>query len=471
MKREAGILMPISSLPGTLGIGDFGKTAYEWVDMMDKSGAGLWQILPLNPLGYGNSPYQTYSSFAGDEIYISIEKLFLEMNIPFKKEVWESNFVDYEAVRKRKLGLLKIAYEHFKPNQEYESFLNYAFWLEDYVAFIALKRQNDYRSWLDWENLDLDDEQLNFERFIQYIFFKQWMDLKSYANEKSIQIVGDLPIYVGHDSSDVYHNREFFYLDGKNHPSQVAGVPPDNFSEDGQLWGNPLYKWDKLKADNYSYWVDKLRWNQILFDVIRLDHFRAFDTYWAIPGGSETAKIGEWRLGPAHDFFNVMFEEIENLNIVVEDLGDLRPEVLALRDDFNFKGMKIIQFLLKDHELIENMHMSENFIAYTGTHDNKTMAGHLEEDISEDRQAALMSRLPHYGETLVERICFYTMSLNASWAILPLQDLLSLDNKARINTPATLGSPNWEWKLNDFDAVYQAMRDFATMVSVTNRHK
>lgn len=469
--RTSGVLLSLGSLPGTLGIGDLGNDAYRFVDELKNSNTKLWQILPLNPVGYGNSPYQTYSSFAGDEIYISIEKLYeyLKLELDFEKVV--SSSINYEQVRSTKQAYLKTAFDHFQANEDYKSFLNDAFWLEEYVQFISLKKKNDLKSWLEWEETEISTQDLEYERFIQFIFFKQWMDLKQYANNKGILIVGDIPIYLGHDSAEVYFKQEQFHLDNDGRPTLVAGVPPDFFSTEGQLWGNPLYDWDTMKEDNYKFWIERMKWNQITYDVIRIDHFRAFDTYWAIPGDSDTARKGEWLIGPRNDLFAALYEAIPNLQLVVEDLGDLRPEVLELRDDYDLMGMKIVEFALNAWDLEKDHLLDKNLLAYTGTHDNQTIVGWLE-DLGEAGAKDLENNLLKMGyddERLFEKINHYTLGLPCNWAILPMQDIIGLDNEARINTPSTIGSPNWEWKLETFDQMIKPMQTFKNIIKKTNR--
>lgn len=469
--RTSGVLLSLGSLPGTLGIGDLGNDAYRFVDELKNSNTKLWQILPLNPVGYGNSPYQTYSAFAGDEIYISIEKLYeyLKLELDFEKVV--SSSINYEQVRTTKQAYLKTAFDHFQANEDYKSFLNDAFWLEEYVQFISLKKKNDLKSWLEWEETEISTQDLEYERFIQFIFFKQWMDLKQYANNKGILIVGDIPIYLGHDSAEVYFKQEQFHLDNDGRPTLVAGVPPDFFSTEGQLWGNPLYDWDTMKEDNYEFWIERMKWNQISYDVIRIDHFRAFDTYWAIPGDSDTARKGEWLIGPRNDLFDALYEAIPNLQLVVEDLGDLRPEVLELRDDYDLMGMKIVEFALNAWDLEKDHLLDKNLLAYTGTHDNQTIVGWLE-DLGEAGAKDLENNLLKMGyddEELFEKINHYTLGLPCNWAILPMQDIIGLDNEARINTPSTIGSPNWEWKLETFDQMIKPMQTFKNIIKKTNR--
>ena len=470
--RRAGVLMPVSSFPGTLGIGDLGKDAYTFIDALAATRTTIWQLLPLNPVGYGNSPYQTYSAFAGDEIYISIEDLYHDLDIPFIHEPIIGEQIDYNKTRDLKNTYLKKAYEHFKVNDDYKQFIKDAFWLDEYVEFISLKEKNGFKSWVEWTEFEVSDEAKDYQRFLQYIFFKQWMALKAYANDKGLLVVGDIPIYLGHDSAEVYFHRDEYYLDKSGKPTLVAGVPPDFFSADGQLWGNPIYRWDVMAKTNYSFWVDRFKWNQLAYDVIRLDHFRAFDTYWAIEGDSPTAANGEWLIGPRNHFFDSMYQQIPHLNLVVEDLGDLRPEVLELRDDYNLMGMTIIQFHLKPEEVRESLKAGKNLLAYTGTHDNKTLVGRLEE-LTKKEQTTLSKLLSSLGFTetnLWHQIIHHTMALNCNWVILPYQDFIGMDNTARINEPGTVGSPNWEWKLSSYETLDAAMKELKRLVDLTNRY-
>ncbi|HZJ86812.1 MAG TPA: 4-alpha-glucanotransferase, partial [Erysipelothrix sp.] len=462
MKRQAGLLLSVSSLPGTMGIGDFGQDAYDFVRNLNRTGATIWQLLPLNPVGYGNSPYQTYSSFAGDEIYISIETLFDHMGLDLDFDPIVSDVSDYDLARKLKREYLKIAYANFEKDADYKAFVKKAFWLKDYATFMALRKKNDYTAWIDWEQTKPDKEDVAFEYFIQYIFYKQWMNLKDYANVNGIKIMGDIPIYIGHDSHEVYFNREIFHLDKDGRPTLVAGVPPDYFSTEGQLWGNPIYDWDKLEAMDYKFWVERLAWNQLLFDTIRIDHFRAFDTYWAIPADSKTAKNGEWKIGPRNKFFDSMFRQIDNLDLVVEDLGDLRPEVLELRDDYDLMGMQIIQFSLKSEEIKRDIDMPENILAYTGTHDNQPLGGAVSE-MTFFKKLQVKRDLKKRGikdRNLIDRINHYALSLKANMVILPAQDIMRLGKDATMNSPGTVGSPNWEWKLKDLRDLDEGLNRF-----------
>ena len=470
-ERKAGLLMAISSLPGTFGIGDFGIDAFNFVDAIQKTGAKYWQILPLNPVGYGNSPYQTYSSFAGDEIYISIERLYEEMGLPLSVKPVRNTSVDFDATRNLKSKYLKRAYESFEQNKDYKLFVKETAWLKEYAEFMALREANDFKSWSEWTVLKPNKEIMDYHFFVQYVFFKQWLDIKAYANAKGLKIMGDIPIYLGYDSHEVYFNRELFHIDKAGRPTLVAGVPPDYFSSEGQHWGNPIYNWEVHKKEKYDFWVDRLKWNQKLFDTIRIDHFRAFDTYWAIPGDSDTARNGEWLIGPRNDFFDEMYKRIDDLEIVVEDLGDLRPEVHELRDDYGLMGMQIIQFALKPEEITRDINMNKNILAYTGTHDNQPLGG-WKEDNGLLKRLQVRRDIMRRGikeRNIVDLICHYAMSLNANLVILPVQDIMRLGNAAQMNRPGTVGSPNWEWKIESFGEMEVGFKRFTSWVSKTNR--
>lgn len=471
VKREAGILLSISSLPGTMGIGDFGQDAYTFVDSLHDTQASNWQILPLNPVGYGNSPYQTYSSFAGDEIYISIERLYEELGLKYDFEIVSGTSSDYDYARKIKREYLEKAFPMFKEDKGFKDFKKKAHWLKEYAEFMALRRLNELQTWTDWTEFKVDKKELELEYFIQYVFYKQWMELKDYANSKKIKIMGDIPIYLGHDSHEVYYNREIFYLDKDGRPTLVAGVPPDYFSTEGQLWGNPIYNWEELKKQDYKFWVERLAWNQHMFDTIRIDHFRAFDTYWVIPADTKTAKAGKWEIGPRNDFFDSIYRQIKDLDIVVEDLGDLRPEVLELRDDYDLMGMQIIQFALKPEEIVRDENMEENILAYTGTHDNQPLGGTVA-DMGFFKKLQVRRDLGKRGIkdlNLIDRINHYALSLNANMVILPAQDLMRLGKEGTMNSPGTVGSPNWEWKLKDLSDLADGLERFKSWVKDTNR--
>lgn len=470
--RQAGILMPVFSLPANHGIGDLGKSAYDFVDLVASAHFKIWQILPLNPAGYGESPYQPSSSFAGDEVYINLDLLveegLLEEAPAFEKD---SEFINYSAVRAYKSDLLHQAFKKFIPDQDYQEFVDKAFWLDGYAKFIARKKANDNKGWLEWTNLEYDEEEYKYQFFVQYYFAKQWLKLKDYANSKGIIIMGDMPIYVGLDSADVYDNKECFLLDQTGHPTSVAGVPPDYFSEDGQLWGNPLYDWDYLKEHDYSFWMKRLSWNKDLFDIIRIDHFRAFDTYWKVPAGETTARNGEWILGPSYDFFDYVYDKMPDLYLVAEDLGDLRPEVLELKDHYHMLGMRIAQFSFGDDMAKVDYKLPEFCIAYTGTHDNAPVNGWYSDlTVGEKKHAkAVMNHLQIHGKTMADRQIKWMLGSDAILAIIMMEDFLALGNEGRINTPSTIGAPNWCWKMSTLAPFERRIRHIKHLLKTYHR--
>lgn len=467
--KKAGILLPLQSLNGENGIGDFGKAAFDFIDIIKKSGFDMWQILPLNPLGYGNSPYQPYSSFAGDEIYISLDLLYEDGLLEKRAEkIEQKERIDYNFVRKFKEKYLKIAYENFKKTKEnqtkaYEDFLKFDF-VYNYGVFITLKKENNLRSWNEWpdemknwivdKKFDLTpyEDKINYEIFVQYIFYKQWMNLKSYANENNIKIVGDIPFYVGLDSLDVWENQQYFEITKDGNPKLIAGVPPDNFSATGQRWGNPIYNWEKIKEDDFSFWINRLAYNGKLYDIVRLDHFRAFDTYWVIDSKNETAIEGEWLFAPGYELFEKIKKDLKDVEFIAEDLGEIRPEVFELRDYFNLKGMVIIQTDIRATEK-NYIYAPENSICYTGTHDNKTIMDWFE-DLSEDEKEninKLFQKIGIRNENIYDNFFEFAMRCDSEYVIIPLQDILGLGKEARINTPATLDEKNWSYKFKSME--------------------
>ncbi|MEY8765135.1 MULTISPECIES: 4-alpha-glucanotransferase [Francisella] len=467
--KKSGLLLAISSLPSQFGIGDLGKSAYEFVDIIKQANTKIWQVLPLTPLGFGNSPYQSSSSFAGDEIYISLEKLadygLLEES-SLKSLNVNSDKVEYELVRNFKDKYLEEAFSNFQSSkdkfeQEYNNFIAQNSWVKNYAFFKAFRKANnnqawnfwpqEYKNWIKDKAIELDQFQneIDYQIFLQFIFYKQWFELREYANQNNIEIMGDLPIYLGFDSADVWEHQDIFLLDENLNPSFVAGVPPDFFSETGQLWGNPLYDWDKLKETNFDFWIDRLNGNFKLFDIVRIDHFRAFDTYWKIPAGEKTAINGEWVEAPGYDFFDTVYKRIPDANIIAEDLGDLRDEVFELRDHFNLKGMKVFPFHfdLKTGKFIESV----NIIAYSGTHDNNTLKGWYFDELNRYQRKLLKRYFKANDRNIFRKIIKYLLNCDAEYVILPVQDILELGSEARLNTPGTVGEPNWQWKLVDFD--------------------
>ncbi len=467
--RQAGILMPLASLPSRYGVGDFGKASYEFADILHEMGAAIWQILPLNPLGYGNSPYQPYSSFAGDPLYISLEKLWEEGLLDVLPEVFgeDSASIDYQGVRKYKEPYLRQAFSRFLPDENYEEFASQE-WVYQYAVFITLKQKNGGACWTDWEEEDRDwireqkgdfpeelEEEIQYQMFLQYTFFCQWMELKTYVNGLGIRVMGDLPFYVGLDSLDVWANAKNFLLDENFRPTYIAGVPPDYFSPTGQRWGNPIYDWDYMKKTDYRFWTERIGYNKALFDIVRIDHFRAFDTFWKIPASCPTAMEGQWVEAPGYEVFDQLLKLYPEIEIVIEDLGMLRPEVGKLRDHFGFKGMKIYQFSLDPKEANNDFPDRENLILYTGTHDNQTIKGWYlsqEEEVREHVDG-LLEKKGCAEPKIAHRFAEAVMQSVAQLAVITVQDILDLGDEGRINTPGTVGSPNWEWRISGLDGL------------------
>ena len=483
--RMAGVLMPVASLPSKDGIGSFGKQAYRFVNLLAEMGFKVWQILPLNPLGYGNSPYQPFSSYAGDELYIDLDELAAIGLLKKDRKPYNASStpgrIDYQQAKLYKETYLKEAYENFRiqsvSDTRFEEFQKMD-WVYLYAVFIALKKQNGLRCWNEWPKEQRDwilnrkydishlEDEIGYQIFVQYMFYVQWMDLKSYANKKDIYIMGDIPFYVGIDSLDVWGSRENFLLDDQWNPSVVAGVPPDYFSATGQRWGNPIYNWDTLQKKNFSFWIDRLNYCSTLYDIIRIDHFRAFDTYWQIPASCATAVDGEWLEAPGYALFDELYRQSPDIWIVAEDLGDLRPEVLTLRDHYHLMGMNVVEFSIsssdepKEHQLI-----------YTGTHDNQTVRGWLHSLSPQSYKKVRLKLAPYgkHGESLVRKMMRYVLRSECRIAIIPLTDILELDDNARINTPGKVGSPNWEWHLADWNRLNKQKPLIQEMVKESNR--
>lgn len=482
--RKAGILMPLASLPSETGIGEMGNEAYQFIDIMKEMGAGIWQILPLNPLGYGNSPYQPYSSFAGDPIYISLQVLKEEGLISSQLPTGKTNtpIIDYEGVKLLKEPFLKEAFGNFKPNDDYKLFCSQD-WVFKYGVFITFKKANNLVCWNEWPDefknwitdgkLDLTpyQSQIDYEMFLQYTFYKQWMALKTYANLSNIKIMGDIPIYVGIDSLDVWSNQSCFLLDADGKPTFIAGVPPDYFAATGQRWGNPIYNWEYIEETKFDFWINRLRYNNTLFDIIRIDHFRAFDTYWKIPAACQTAIDGEWVTAPGYKLFDCINDRLKGIEIVVEDLGDLREEVLTLRDHYKLDGMKIVQFTFDPNETNNDFDDRENMLIYTGTHDNQTIKGwFLSQPKRLQKQiTTLMAKNGYRQKKIAHKFIAFAMDSVASTAIVPVQDIIDLKDAGRINVPGTLGSPNWEWRLTDFKALGKNSNFMSVVIDKSKR--
>ena len=457
--RTSGILMPVFSLSSKGGIGTFGKEAYGFVDFLQKAGQSWWQILPLNPTNFGDSPYQSFSSYAGNPYFIDPE-ILIEDGLLTRDEFASFDFgdnpneIDYEKLYNERYKMLGFAFSRFVSDESYNAFCNEnAYWLDEYALFMTLKTKNNNKSWNLWEICDSDNDksELDFHRFIQYEFHRQWFALKKYANEKGVGIIGDIPIYVAYDSADVWSNPAQFQLDSDNNPTVVAGCPPDAFAEDGQLWGNPLYNWKVMKQDGFAWWKRRLGYALKLYDKVRIDHFRGFESYWAVPFGDETAKGGKWVKGPDMNFFKEIKKEFgDDVPIIAEDLGFLTPKVHLMLKRCGFPGMKVLQFAFSDGEDSDYLphNYNKNCVVYTGTHDNDTILGWSkslsEKDLMMVRDYIALSEKEGLNWGLIR-----TAQLSvADTCILTMQDLIGLGSEGRINTPSTLGD-NWKWRISE----------------------
>ena len=456
-----------SSLPGPGGIGCFGEEARRFVDFLHKSGQSLWQILPLGPTAYGNSPYSCYSAFAGNPLLISLEAVADDGDLlpPQIAGEFAGERVDYGEVELYKLGLLKEAAFRFfaegsqKRKEEFWQFCDSTFWLHDFALFMALKEQFKGESWREWPDAVAKREPaalvewseklgvaVGEQKYLQWQFARQWKKLKGYANVLGISIVGDLPIFVAYDSSDVWANPQLFHLDSKGLPIVVAGVPPDYFSKTGQLWGNPLYDWERMAEAGYSWWIARLRNDLSLYDMVRIDHFRGFEAFWEIPAWEKTAINGRWVKGPGEALFHALRNALGHLPIIAEDLGVITGEVEALRDQFGFPGMKILQFAFGSGP--ENPYLPHNHVkscvVYTGTHDNDTTAGWFE-SLKAKEQKGVLAYLDRDRHDLVWHMIRCALASVADYAITPMQDLLELPGSGRMNVPGVAGG-NWSWR-------------------------
>jgi 4-alpha-glucanotransferase len=482
--RSSGILCHVSSLPGDWGIGDLGEAARRFADWLQNAGQRLWQVLPLGPPGFGESPYQTFSAFAGNPLLVGLDRLADEgwladadqENAPRS----DGQAVDFEQVRPFREHCLEQAHRTFQKgatSQERAAFDDFrhaqAWWLDDYALFAALKKKHAGRPWTEW-GPDLVSRRpsalkaraaelgawIDEEAFVQYQFQRQWQRLKSDCNSRGMRMMGDVPIFVAHDSSDVWAHQDLFFLDERGQPTFVAGVPPDYFSASGQLWGNPLYRWDLMRRDGYAWWVERLRYALSQFDLIRLDHFRGFEAYWEVPAGAPTAAPGRWVAGPGAHFFRTVREALGELPLVAEDLGVITPQVEALRDEFGFPGMRILQFAFGDDPKADD-YQPHNYprhcVVYTGTHDNDTTRGWFEsragegttrttDQISRERRFTL-AYLGTDGTAIHWDLIRLALASVADTAIVPLQDVLGLGTEARMNLPGT-SQGNWRWRFS-----------------------
>jgi 4-alpha-glucanotransferase len=470
--RSAGVLLHPTSLPGPYGIGDIGPRAHAWVEQLSRARQAWWQVLPLGPTGYADSPYQSFSAFAGNPNLLSPDALIesgLVRRSDIKDESFASGEVDYARVIPFKRRLLEAAWERFLSGsgaslcEEWETFCQQeAHWLVDFARFMALKDAYEGKSWQEWPKAwrvqapgalaeadrDLSDA-IGRHRFGQFLFFRQWNALKAHANSLGVRLIGDVPIFVAADSADVWANPELFLLDEQHRPRAVAGVPPDYFSPTGQLWGNPLYNWDAMRRTDYAWWVARLRATLRQVDVVRLDHFRGFYAYWEVPAGSPTAEGGRWVPGPGEELLSTLERELGTLPLIAEDLGVITPEVDSLRKRFGLPGMRILQFAFGG--AVEERFLPHNFenptVVYTGTHDNDTTRGWFDR-VTPDERRFTLEYLGRDGSDIAWDLIRLAWASVARWAIAPLQDVLSLGSEARMNTPGRAGG-NWRWRFSE----------------------
>jgi 4-alpha-glucanotransferase len=481
--RSSGVLLHPTSLPGPYGVGDFGAEAYRFVDFLHSAGQKLWQMLPLNPTGYADSPFQSFSASAGNPLLISLERLadqdILRRDDLRTVPIFSTETVDYGAVIHFKMPLLQKAATNFFAHASAEDRRNFdgfsdrnRDWLDDFALFMAVKEAHDLVAWPNWpvdiarhkpEAINRWSDKLSdsiaAQKFFQYMFFQQWQELRAYGRERHIRIIGDIPIYVAHDSADVWANCQYFLLDERGNPEKIAGVPPDYFSATGQLWGNPIYNWPLLKQTGYKWWIERIRAAFRLYDFLRIDHFRGFEAYWEVPGGDQTAEHGQWVKGPGRELFAALRQELGDLPIIAENLGVITPEVEAIRHEFGFPGMAILQFAFgndpqaptfKPHNFVRDL------VTYTGTHDNDTVVGwwnsmgsgdstRTQADV-EKEHAFARAYLNFKDEPIHWVLIRGIQSSVANTAIAPMQDILGLGSEARMNLPGT-SSGNWKWRM------------------------
>ena len=471
MDRAAGILLHPTSLPGGHGIGDLGQQAYTWVDFLAAAKQHLWQVLPLGPTGYGDSPYQSFSAFAGNPNLISLDKLLgqgLLEATDLENAPPNGGSIDYGAVISFKDGALRRAFETFqgalaKEKKGFDKFCKaQAYWLDDYTLFMALKEAHDGQPWNTWDEplrtrkkralAKFEEEHAEVmlrHKVWQWFFYEQWLALKTYANAQNIKIVGDIPIFIAYDSADAWANPELYFLDADGNPEVVAGVPPDYFSATGQRWGNPIYRWKKMQNRDFAWWVARFRSSLDFYDLIRVDHFRGFESYWEIPAENPTAEEGRWVKGPGQALFDTLKKELGDLPIIAEDLGIITPEVEVLRDDNGLPGMKVLQFAFAGGgaDLYLPHNFSENYVVYTGTHDNDTTQGWFDAAPGEERDF-VRRYLAHDDQNVVWELMRLAYMSVARYAVVPLQDVLQLGSEARMNTPGEAGG-NWGWRFSE----------------------
>ena len=489
MNRCAGILCPVFSIPANQGIGDFGQKTIKMIDIIADAGYKIWQILPLQMTGSTHSPYQTYSSFAGDPIYINLDRL-CEMGLLKQSSIVNcnkfSNFIEYQTVRDFKESYFKKAFRVFKKEfnsfkEEYEAFENSAFWLEDWAAYSLFKSFYDGAPWYEWEDeyrdwpenkdIDLSDyaDDLFYIKFLQFIFHKQLDEIQMYAHARNLKIMGDMPFYVDLDSADVWCNKDSFLLDENGDPEYIAGCPPDYFSETGQRWGMPIYDFEAQEKEGFTFWCSRMKWMQKCYDMVRIDHFRAFDTYWKIQASCPTAIEGEWILGPAKKLLDAILKACPGIVLVAEDLGLIRPEVIELEEHYNIPGMDVLLFRMETKQLKKKA--KQNSVVYTGTHDNAT----LNEDyhtFDSNKRISLrryFKKLGYNSRNFNDMVCQYALDCDADTVILPIWDICGYKEEARINTPGTVSNKNWTWKLKDFKVFPKEIKKTKEWIEKSNR--
>ena len=487
--RKSGILMHVSSLPGPYGIGSMGKCAYEFVDFLKEAGQAFWQILPLSPTGYGNSPYQSFSTYAGSPYLIDLDML-MEQGLLTESEVeavdWGSDEtrVDFGILYTQRFKLLKLAFDRFVPDEAYESFVEEnESWLPDYALFAALKEKYQGQSWQNWSvslmmrlpsvmdscRKELD-EQIRFVCFQQYLFFKQWNALHAYANSQGIKIIGDVPIYVPLDSADVWAEPKLFQLDSSYRPKVIAGCPPDSFNADGQLWGNPIYDWEKMAETDYAWWIRRMEAASRMYDVVRLDHFRGFESYWSVPADATTAAAGHWEKGPGMGLIGALQTALPALDCIAEDLGYMTPEVRQLQLDSGYPSMKVLQFGFDSREEADYRPHTYpvNSVCYSGTHDNAPLALWLEEALHEDIVMATEYLGLNEGEGIIPGLIRGCMASVSDLCVIQMQDYLELGRGCRMNCPGYLGD-NWLWRAKAGFATHELAQRILTLTKRYSR--
>ena len=488
--RKSGIILPIFSLPSNYGIGTLGKEAYRFVDFLEKAQVSLWQILPVGPTSYGDSPYQSFSTFAGNPYFIDLE-LLVEKGLLQKQEIEKYNFgnfendIDYGVMYKNRYKVLKIAYKNISKTLRKKINLfkkKNKSWIYDYSLFMSIKDYNGGVSWKEWEReirfrepqailkySNLLKEEIDFYNFLQYMFYYQWTNLKKYANQKGIKIIGDIPIYVAEDSSDIWSNPKLFMLDENLVPKKVSGCPPDAFSETGQLWGNPVYNWEKMKKQGYKWWIERMKASLNIFDVIRIDHFRGFESYWSIPYEDDTAINGQWEKGPGKELFYEIKKELGEMEIIAEDLGFITEEVREMLEYCGYPGMKVLQFAFDPEGNSEYLphNYEKNVVVYTGTHDNDTIKGWFNSINKEEREfCTKYTGMKDDNDNWTFIKC--AISSVADTSILQMQDILNLDKDARINIPSTLGT-NWRWRMSKDDITDELVEKLKVLNNIYGR--